>query len=51
MRFINWLLGVLGTLARGADAANGAGAGVPLDEGSAQAGRDADHQRRRDYRP
>ncbi len=51
MRFINWLVGVLGVVARGVDASNGAGPGVPPNAARWLADNESDHQRRRDYRP
>ncbi|MGW8433058.1 hypothetical protein ACWGJ9_18375 [Curtobacterium citreum] len=50
MRFINWLVGVLGAVGRGLDANHG-GPGVPPDAARWLADNENDHQRRRDYRP
>lgn len=51
MRFVNWVVRVLGALGRGADAASGAGSGVPYDEAERRRDSDAAYRARRDYRP
>jgi len=51
MRFVNWLVQVLGALGRGADAASSAGPGVLSDEATRRAEADAAFRARRDYRP
>jgi len=50
MRFVNWLVQVLGALGRGADAASSAGPGVLSDEATRREA-DAAFRARRDYRP
>lgn len=51
MRFVLWVVNVLGSLARGADAASGAGPGASYDETGRRVDAEAAHQRRREYRP
>lgn len=51
MRFMLWIVNVLGVLARGADAASVAGPGPTYDETGRRIDAEAAHQRRQDYRP
>lgn len=51
MRFVNWVVATLGVLARGFDAANGAGPGAGPDEAKRRADGDDAHRRRQEYRP